>query len=396
MEKRNKIILTVVLLLLCVMAECFSYAQDLAGSQKRRQEIEKEISLLKRQMNAATSRTEEALSAINLIQAQKVSRQRLIAESDRSIAAYNVQIRDLQKEINKQQEVLDTLKAHYARLVRGAYVNRDVKIWYMYIIGSESITQAFRRFGYFKNLSVQIKNQSAEVAEAQALLNEKKAQMLSLRADAQKVRNSRASELEDLKKDESRQKSLVSKLKKDTKAFKTSLSAKMREKRAIDQRISTMLSKATAAKSSNGKKAREVDYVLAKSFEANKGKLPWPVTGPVVEHYGAYQNKELKLSLFNNGINIACESESLVKSVFDGVVSNIMIAPGYGQCILVQHGNYYTTYCKIKTAFVHPGDKVTTGQVLGEVATIMGKTQLYFLVWKKKYLDPEKWLRPRN
>lgn len=384
------------LLLCCLTAGSVSFAQNLEESQKRRQEIEKEISLLKRQMGEASSRADEALSAIALIQAQKVSRQKLIAESDRTIATYDAQIKSLQGEINRQQEELDTLQAHYARLVRGAYINRDVKIWYMYIVGSENVTQAFRRFGYFKSLASQMKSQATEIEEVQASLNEKKASMLSLRSDARKVRNGRAAELEDLKKDESRQKTLVSKLRKDTKAFKASLSVKLKEKQAIDRQISAMLSKATGKqKTGKGKKADEIDYVLAKSFEANKGKLPWPVSGPVVEHFGAYQNKELKLSLFNNGINIACESESVAKAVFDGVVSNIMIAPGYGQCILVQHGNYYTTYCKIKMAFVRPGDKVTTGQVLGEIATIMGRTQLYFLIWKKNYLDPEQWLRPR-
>lgn len=384
------------LLLCCLTAGSVSFAQNLEESQRRRQEIEKEISLLKRQMGEASSRADEALSAIALIQAQKVSRQKLIAESDRTIATYDAQIKSLQGEINRQQEELDTLQAHYARLVRGAYINRDVKIWYMYIVGSENVTQAFRRFGYFKSLASQMKSQATEIEAVQASLNEKKASMLSLRSNARKVRNGRAAELEDLKKDESRQKTLVSKLRKDTKAFKASLSVKLKEKQAIDRQISAMLSKATGKqKTGKGKKADEVDYVLAKSFEANKGKLPWPVYGPVVEHYGAYQNKELKLSLFNNGINIACESESVAKAVFDGVVSNIMIAPGYGQCILVQHGNYYTTYCKIKMAFVRPGDKVTTGQVLGEIATIMGRTQLYFLIWKKNYLDPEQWLRPR-
>lgn len=384
------------LLLCCLTAGSVSFAQNLEESQKRRQEIEKEISLLKRQMGEASTRADEALSAIALIQAQKVSRQKLIAESDRTIATYDAQIKSLQGEINRQQEELDTLQAHYARLVRGAYINRDVKIWYMYIVGSENVTQAFRRFGYFKSLASQMKSQATEIEAVQASLNEKKASMLSLRSNARKVRNGRAAELEDLKKDESRQKTLVSKLRKDTKAFKASLSVKLKEKQAIDRQISAMLSKATGKqKTGKGKKADEIDYVLAKSFEANRGKLPWPVSGPVVEHFGAYQNKELKLSLFNNGINIACESESVAKAVFDGVVSNIMIAPGYGQCILVQHGNYYTTYCKIKMAFVRPGDKVTTGQVLGEIATIMGRTQLYFLIWKKNYLDPEQWLRPR-
>ena len=71
--------------------------------------------------------------------------------------------------------------------------------------------------------------------------------------------------------------------------------------------------------------------------------------------------------------------------------------PGYGRCVLVQHGSYFSFYCKLGQVDVKSGDKVTTGQVLGRVDTIDGQTQLHFEVWKEKTPeDPEKWLRPKG
>lgn len=386
-------ILTVLAILLCTSLG----AQSLQEKQQRRDRLEKDIAILRKQVSESSSRSDQAISTLGMIQAQKSSRQKLVSESDRAIAGLNTQISSLQKEIKTQQALLDTLQEHYSRLVLGAYKNRDVKIWYMYILSSENVSQAFRRFGYFKSLSVQIGDQAERIRQVQLVLNEKRSELVDLRSSEQNVRNERARELKRIQADEAQQKQLVSKLKRDTKAYQKSLKAKQDEMRVLNQQIDKMLRQAGGSgggKGTQGKKKADIDYVLDKQFENNKGKLPWPVEGPVVEHYGAYQNKELKLSLFNNGINIACEDGSPIKCVFDGTVSNIMMAPGYGQCILVQHGEYFTLYCKVKTAHVHQGDKVKTGQVIGEVATIMGKTQLYFLVWRKqKYLDPEKWLR---
>ena len=68
--------------------------------------------------------------------------------------------------------------------------------------------------------------------------------------------------------------------------------------------------------------------------------------------------------------------------------------PGYNQCILVQHGDYYTFYCKLGDVSVKAGDKVKAGTLLGHVDTISGETQLHFQVWKgTDSMDPEKWLR---
>lgn len=389
--QRNRLITLLCLVFFCV----FSNAQTLSQQKQKRSMLEKDIAILQKQLGSNESQASQALSAISIIQAQKQSRQRLVKEADEQISAMDRQIEGIKAEVGRKQEVLDTLQAHYSRLVMGAYKNRDIKLWYMYILASENISQAFRRFGYFKNLSSSIQTQAEKVNQAKLQLSQKKEELQQGRAQVAKMRSERAKELEKLKADETAQNKLVARLKKDKKAYQASLRAKQTEMRAIDRQIAQMLEQASGKKKSGGKGSKPVDYTLDKNFEDNMGKLPWPVDGPVTEHFGAYQNKELHLSLFNNGINIATEPEAVVRCVFDGVVSNVMLAPGYGQCILVQHGSYYTTYCKVKNATVRQGDTVKTGQALGEVSTIMGKTQLYFLIYKKKYLDPEKWLRDR-
>ena len=81
-------------------------------------------------------------------------------------------------------------------------------------------------------------------------------------------------------------------------------------------------------------------------------------------------------------------------AVFDGTVSQVALIPGYNQCVIVQHGSYFTLYCKLKTVGVKVGDKVKTGQVLGVVDTISGEDQFHFELWKERApQNPENWLR---
>ena len=68
--------------------------------------------------------------------------------------------------------------------------------------------------------------------------------------------------------------------------------------------------------------------------------------------------------------------------------------PGYNQCVLVRHGEYFTFYCKLRNVTVKAGDKVKTGDRLGAVDTIGGENQFHFQLWSgRQPQNPELWLR---
>ena len=158
-----------------------------------------------------------------------------------------------------------------------------------------------------------------------------------------------------------------------------------------------MVSSAMRGGSSKGSSAKtEYDKKLAAEFSRNKGNLPWPADGPVVDRFGQKYHpvyKNLKLPP-NNGVDIALSKGTKVRAVFDGVVKQIVVMPGYNKCILVQHGNYFTFYCKLGSTSVKAGDKIKTGDLLGTVDVINDQILLHFQVWQgNKPQNPEHWLR---
>lgn len=370
-------------------------AQDTRAQEEKKARLEREIAIIDRQLAENASQSSSMLSDLTLIRKNISNRKALVAEADAKVRRINDSIYITQKEINRLQARVDTLTSHYSRLVLSAYKNRDARIWYMYMFASDNLGQAFRRFGYFRNLSTHMKNEARTIRTMQDELAVRKDELAQMKASAEAVKKERVQELEKLRKDEAKADGVVKKLQKDRKKYQNQLAAKKKEVNALNREIARIIASAMTVDSKK-KEKKPVDLKLDGEFSKNKGKLPWPADGPVVSGFGkhfhpVYKNLELPP---NNGVDIALAKGTQVCSVFDGVVAQVIVMPGYNQCVLVQHGNYFTLYCKMKNLLVVQGDKVKTGQALGTIDTINGQTQLHFEIWKgKNPQNPENWLR---
>ena len=379
-------------------------AQDTRRQESRKAQLEKEIAAINRQLKDNARSSSRALTDLALVRRKIAARQELIAESDREIHALDDSMRVRQREIDRLQARHDTLSLYYNRLVRGAYKNRDSRLWYMYILSSENIGQAVRRFGYLKGLSRNMSEQGKRIQETAAALELEKERLAGLKEEAQVLRGQRQADVDALRGEEGESASLVARLEKDRRKYQDDLRKKNREVEALNREIAAIIRKATAKPKSGSKSSSKggkttstaVDETLSKNFASNKGRLPWPVEGTVIESYGQHYHpvyKNVKLP-FNNGVTLAVSRGAQAKAVFDGTVSQVVVIPGYNQCVLVQHGSYFTFYCKLKSVTVKAGEKVKTGQVLGTVDTLSGEDQFHFQLWQERNpQNPENWLR---
>ena len=377
-------------------------AQDVSRQESRKAKLEREIELLDQQIAQNASRSTALLSSLDLLRKNIENRKALVRESDKEIRRYADSVYLKQLAINRLKARVDTLTSHYSRLVKSAYKNRDSRVWYMYILASDNLGQAYRRFGYFRNLSTRMKEEAVRIRQMQEELEVERARLAQLKKNAEKVKAERVKELEKLRKDETAAANMVAQLKKDRKKYEKELKAKKKEVEALNKEIQRIIAEATKPKTSSGggsasQKDDPAAIALSAEFSANKGKLPWPVNGSVVAKFGkqyhpVFKNLELPA---NNGLDITAPKGSQIKAVFNGTVKQVFVMPGYNQCVLVQHGkNYFTFYCKLGSVNVKAGDKVTTGQVLGTMETQSGNNQIHFELWKdSKPQNPENWLR---
>lgn len=412
----------ITVLLFSLLAGTVTFAQDTSKQQQKKDKLEKEIELLNRQLKENAKKSKNALNDLSVVRKKVSVRKKLVNESQKEIEELEGQIGDKQNTIDSLQNNLSTMSDYYTRLVRQAYRLRDSRLWYTYILASESFSQASRRYGYMKGLSSNMNAQAKRMIAAREEIAREQEELGDLRAEAEKVKGQREKDLRALQKDERASASVVNSLNKDKKTYQKQLQQKQKQVEALNREIQRLIAEAVRAKkakeaaaaaAAKGSKtpgtsdsgttatggktvSSELDVKLSSEFAANKGRLPWPVDGSVVDHFGQHNHPvytTVKMP-FNNGVTVLVSPGTKAKAVFDGTVEQIVVMPGYNQCVLVRHGSYFTFYCKLKSVSVHAGDKVSTGQVLGTVDTIAGETQMHFQLWKDTTpQDPESWLR---
>lgn len=137
---------------------------------------------------------------------------------------------------------------------------------------------------------------------------------------------------------------------------------------------------------------------LSENFEANRGKLPWPVdAGTIIGEFGLHKHAVVdKISVENDGIILGTAKGARVKAIFDGEVRAVVVVPGSGYVVLVMHGQYFSNYIRLQSVAVKKGDKVKTGQTIGTASTNeienLGEVELQIFKGAAKQ-NPALWLR---
>ena len=371
--------------------------------ENQRAQLEKEIALLNRQLAQNSKSSSEAMSSLTMLRSKISAREKLIAGCDQTLRMLNDSIQACEGEIARLQARDDTLSLYYARLIRGSYKNRDSRLWYMYVLSSESLGQGLRRFGYLRNLSGQMSEQARKIRETQAQLEVERERLSGLKKQEEEIRRKVVSERSSLQSEEAQRNRLVDQLTKDRKKYQQQLQEKNRQKEALNRKIADLIRQQQSGKGGKGGNktgskttSTQIDTKLSNEFASNKGRLPWPVEGAIVERFGkhkhpVYQNVDLPQ---NNGVTLAVKRGTQAKAVFNGTVTQIVVLPGYNQCVLVSHGAYFTLYSKLRSVDVKVGQKITTGQVVGTVDTIGGEDLFHFELWNGSTpQNPENWLR---
>jgi septal ring factor EnvC (AmiA/AmiB activator) len=137
----------------------------------------------------------------------------------------------------------------------------------------------------------------------------------------------------------------------------------------------------------------EFPELAEQPFPRVKGKLPWPVKGPLLAKYGQVRaGGPLKWQ----GLVIAAQRGAQVRAPFHGRVVYADWLPGLGLLVVLDHGGgYMSLYGHNEQVYRRVGDRVAPGDALAAVgeAAGLGRPGLYLEIRKgKQTLDPQDWL----
>ena len=134
-----------------------------------------------------------------------------------------------------------------------------------------------------------------------------------------------------------------------------------------------------------------------KSFDAYKGLLNWPVRGKILSFYGSFRDEKYNVVNFNSGIMIKAERGEPIRAVSDGYTIFSSWFKGYGNMMIIDHGNhYYTVYAHLEEVFKVKGDRVDKGEVVatvGDSGSLTGPALHFEVRHHGKPMDPLEWIR---
>jgi septal ring factor EnvC (AmiA/AmiB activator) len=386
------------ILLLAITFALPLYSQT-GDQEKRKREIEEEIAQLDKQLSLNKSRQQSGIKELNFIKRKIANRKRLLAELETEIKKIDEQISRKEQDVSKLEGDYNYLKRQYAKFIYTAFKNRDQKIWFSYILASENLSQGYRRWAYFRDYAGAVKEKAQYIKGKEEQLRNERDQLDKIKSKSLKTKESRTKETSKLESEQKNAQNIINQLSSKDKEFRTQLASKRKEVERLNREIERILAAAVKDKEKPAYRESPEDKMISGKFENNKGRLPWPVKrGEITEGFGQHNHpvfKNVKMP-FNNGINIATDPGADVFSVFEGEVKRILVLPGYNQCVLIKHGDYFTFYCKLDRVKVKAGDKVSTGQNIGKLAETSEGSEIHFQLWNgTDKQNPENWLSKR-
>lgn len=422
-----------ILLLLFLFTISFLFAQKskLKDLEKQRVQAQLDIENTDRLLKDTKLNTASLLNRIKLLSGQIETRQKIVSLLEQEMEEIGVEESKISEEIEVLEGELTIKKDAYQKAIVSMMRTRQSDNKLLFVLSGRSFSESYRRFKYLQDYSEWRKRQADEIKKRNKLLELKQDSLQLAKVEKEKLLEAKASEQQKLQEEEKNFKTEVDKAQKNEKDLQRILEQKRRQAKALDRQIEKLIAeeverqekkaKEEKAAADKAKKAKEdladaskpetgeavkstasivstqENLKLSNNFASNKGKLPFPITGSytITSRFGPQKHGKW-VTTSSGGIDIQSQANAQAKAVFSGEITYISSFPGYGTCIIIRHGNYYTFYGNIQDIAVRKGETVTTGQTLGTVYTDpdTNVSQMHFQLWQSKTkLNPEPWLR---
>jgi septal ring factor EnvC (AmiA/AmiB activator) len=355
--------------------------QQLADLRAKMQELAKEqadTAAKRDNVNAQLAKQSDAVAAAA----------RAVRDTDAQIAAKQQQMDQLQTQRSALNQRLSSQRAAIADLLRATYAighGSDLRL----LLGDEDIARIARSLAYSKYFQQdrlqKVQQLMAELTKLQDLENQITAEQQALQA----TRAQRQQQADVLQQQRKQQQQLASQIDVQYKNQAQKLAALKQNEQSLNELLAKLQKAIDEAAREAERKARANPTVpsgsAGKALANIRGNLPWPAPGPV--------------HTFGNGVLIAAPRGADVRAVARGRVVYAHFLRGYGQLIILSHGNgWLSMYGNNETLLHGVGDDVDAGESLGTATLSTGdNTGVYFeLRQNGKPVDPRTWLSQKR
>ena len=399
-------------------------------------------------LTQTTQKKEATLGQLNVIKEKLTVKQGQIQHISTQLQGIETNVHQTAKQVLTTQQQLANLKAEYARLMYAASKTSSGFNQLMFLFAAESFNQFVLRLRYVRQYTEERQKQAMRIMGAQQQLSHQLDGLTQQRQRQKSLLTTQLVENRNLLGLKNEQDEVVQQLSQQEQGLRAELAQRQRAVAQLDEliaqrvreeiaraaraaRLAAAAERRRAARAASRSRGARADQpadnddasanpdsdapeetsadrrasrvaltpqtaLLSSNFAGNKGRLPWPVArGFVAQHFGRHAHPVLKhVVVENRGVDIQTATNEPVLSVFSGRVLTVAQVPGMNTIVMIQHGEYFTVYARLRSVSVHEGQQVDARETIGSAATDADGTALVqFQVWRNSAnLNPEGWL----
>ncbi len=408
--------------------------------KRERTNTAREITETRRKIDDNKRATQRQLNQLNDLNSRIFTQNRHISSLQVTVDSLNRGIASMQDSIQAMEALVDSLRADVAVALRQQRARRRQANNLAFVFASKDFNMAVRRIGYLKQLNRHRVAKIIRLRQAIVQLDSRRNDLNNMRARQTDALNQLSVARNVLVTQQNQSQQMVNDLRRQGSSLQSVLAQRRRRMQQLDRELDRIVAEEQRriAREQEEQRRRErqrqqrererrqqqqnrqeqpgqtqpskpstpeppmtetaadaATRKLTGSFEANKGRMPFPVSGKytITATFGTQTYEGLTIS--SSGIEMHTAPGARARAVFAGTVRSISYMAGMNMVIIITHGKYLTIYGGIGTLNVKKGDQVVTGQALGTLFTdkVENVTRLHFEVrLGARKLNPLEWV----
>ncbi len=393
---------SVLLVLLLVLAPTASAQQPrkedpLQAEQRRLQETQRQLKQEREAAAEARRRETSILAELEQVEQRLADEQKEVVRLDARIRRVQAEIGALRGDIDRLQGRRSGQEQALAQRLRVMYRIHAQGAALPLVLSGEDPVERMTVLRALANLAALDARVIQEYRVTSDRLADRKEREEARQAELANLRVQAKAEQAEVDREAARRRVLLAKVR-DERAYHERMVGELSE---AARRLEAFIKELAAKQRRIAKAPPPAPRELPRSgFGALRGRLPWPTEGRIISAFGPQVHPRFGTRTFRNGVDIEAGEGTAVAAVFAGHVVYTGWFKGYGNLIILDHGNdYYTLYAHVADIHVKEGEDVRQAQRIGTVGDTgsLAGTRLYFEVrYQGRPLDPAEWLRQRG
>ena len=362
--------------------------ESIKGKESELQKLRREIRDQRKKISEIEEQEKDVSEYIRKLENEEKLMKRLLSGLEDKETMLEQQVGQLRTDLETNEIIYSHRLEVFSSRLREIYKDGARHVWQELLV-AEDFTDLLQRYKFLSLIAERDVAMIADVRERKAAVETQEAEITELLQEVSSSRSEKESELQKLDKNEAKRRQTLASLR-TSKQQHQNRAEELEEREKKMQDLIESLEKSRLSQSQDWGDYGEGDFATL------KGRLPRPVSGNITRKYGRFRHPEYGTITFNTGIDISTRTGEPVRAVARGRVEYAGDLPGYGNCIILNHGGgYYTLYAHTSEIFVAQTSQVEKGSVIaeaGSAASGSGGTIHFEIRQAKKALDPAEWL----